>query len=1458
MTYLLRRCTSVLERMRAKRGFPSCLQGASLVSTVGTADRESSFRRSWGEAARDDASFAAQTEGETYPLPLAQEQIQSSNRPTYGYAIRNVSRAFEIRGELDAEALRGALAALTARNEILRCEFVERDACRMMRERPDAALDLVSIDLADRREELQSRMSAEARVAFNLGRAPLSRATLYHLGAGRQVLQMTFHGLIGDRVTHGLLVRDLGRLYEAIAFESTEPETMQGKFGDFALCQQGVQAGPTFAEQSAFWNAALALPRAVAEFPADHPRAPLGECRGAWHWQRIDPHTAEAAKALGREHGASPFETFAAAYMTILNRYSGEPDVVVGFSSESWPFPETNSVGGTFAHKLALRADFSDDPNFETLLERVRDFSNAADDNKQVSLEELAEGLRGESGSTRVSLFSTMIDFVECNRGTFAIRGLDIVPLYVDAGIANVDLTLELVETEDGLVARFEYDRNLFDATTVERIGKHYSRMLESVTRDPRQRLSHVRLLDEPERKRILQLGEGDFTRPAPDRPLHELFEAQVDATPTHVALEFADDRIVYAELNARANLLARELQAVGVAPGDAVGVCVDRSPELIVALLGVLKSGAAFLPLDRAFPADRLQFMLDQTRASVVVTRSTEAAALEGFTGQLLLLDAPTDGAERDAGNLGVSVAPEALAYVLYTSGSTGRPKGVMIPQGALVNHMLWMLESGLVTPDDRALQKTPISFDVALWECFAPLLVGATIVLAEPDAHRDPRRLVDLIEKRGITVVGFVPSMLRYIVDEPKLTRCRTLRCVFAAGEALPLEVARQFAARSAAELHNLYGPTETTLHSTAWRFDTLAARVLIGRPISRTRVYVLDSSGDLAPLGVAGELCIGGSGVGLGYLAREDLTAAAFVTDRFCGTFSTAAPVERMYRTGDLARLLPDGTIDCLGRRDRQVKIRGLRIELGEIEAVIASFPDVREVAMVTRDLGEAGPTLAAYVVMHAAKVLDVSSLRAQASKLLPEYMVPGLWFGLDELPKTVSGKVDYRVLPTTATVARVPSPAKDAAGPNITGLESAQSVAPLTKTERHLASIWKRLLGTGHIGRLDDFSRLGGNSLLVLRMAAEIEREFGKRLPLESILIDATLAQVAIAIDAGATEELSPVTALNHGGSQQPFIFFHNLKGGSAYCRKIAEGMGPDQPFYAIDPQSSRGILLESIEAMAADYLPLVRSIQPHGPYRLGGFCNGGFVAYELARLLVSEGEIVEHLVIINAAVPSSRVRWIDAAIRAVARERWLDRQLQFRICYFLAVRLRPVLYAYLQGPGAGLGALRDQFGISPPPRVDDGHRRLTARSHALRLQLKRGLAALPSPRGWMTAISGESEARSRARIGRAGKGPSFDPGGALASVEFNYHPKPLAGTLILMWGEEERNQIMHDETMGWGALARGVRVIPIPGDHMSGFRNAGARIGERLREEFAPRSVSACLDEREFGLRGRPR
>lgn len=1049
-------------------------------------------QRLWGDAQRAIPPLLAAPAQAIYPLTQGQEQIWIVEALGGNRSVYNVCQAYALRGELDPAALQRALAALVQRHQSLRFRFVERDGRPVMAVDPSASLELAEVDVRRRASELTMRLDSEARAPFDLGQAPLLRVTLYRLGEAEYALQFTSHHLIEDGATRGTIARDLGRLYEEIALGGAPLAPLALQFGDFAKWQRAVLEGEALEKQRAFWRTALALPRGYAEFPTDRLRGAVDEHRGARYRHQIDARTLERVRALGRAHGASTFMTLAAAYLALLHRYSGEPDTIVGFPTAGRMLPEAAPIAGCFVNTLPLRADFSDDPTFRAHLERVRDFALEAYDNQDLPFNQIIEDLGSDRSLARAPLFATMISLVERDRGTLALPGLEVTPLEVDPGVAVTDLRLELRETAGGLSAFFEYNRALFERATVARIARHFEALLRAVLDDPDLPVSRVRLLDEAERGAILALGVGDFTTSSPERPFHELFEAQAARTPDRLALEFGDERLDYRELNARANELARGLRDAGAAPGSVVGACLERSSESLVALLAILKAGAAFMPFEKSLPTERLRFMLEETGAKIVLSRRAEAASLAGIDATLLLLEArPSDaGPTPDSGNLGIRLEPEGPAYVLYTSGSTGRPKGVLLPQRALSNHMLWMRDTGLARTDDRALQKTPLSFDVSLWECFAPLLVGACVVLAPPDAHKDPAAIVETILERRITVASFVPAMLRLVVEDPRLRECETLGRVFSAGEALPLEVARRFAERSEAELYNLYGPTETTIHSTAWLYDPNADRVLIGRPISRTVAYVLDG-GEPVPFGVAGELCIGGAGVASGYLARPELTATAFVDDPF-------AAAGKLYRTGDRARLLPDGNLEFLGRRDRQVKLRGLRIEPGEIESILAAHPDVREAAVAVYDLAEVGPTLAAYVAMRSGAMLDVRTLRAHAAARLPDYMLPSLWAPLAALPKTISGKIDYRALPPPL------------------GIVSATGDPPKGATERTVAGIWTELLDRNDIGRSESFFAVGGHSLLAMRAVSRINQQFGVTLGLAAFFREPTIATLGAEI------------------------------------------------------------------------------------------------------------------------------------------------------------------------------------------------------------------------------------------------------------------------------------------------------------------------------------------------------
>jgi amino acid adenylation domain-containing protein len=713
---------------------------------------------------------------------------------------------------------------------------------------------------------------------------------------------------------------------------------------------------------------------------------------------------------------------------------------------------------------------------------------------------------------------------------------------------------------------------------------------------------------------------------------LHELFDAQAEATPERVAVTSEAESISFRQMAARADALARLLQSRGVGPGTLAGVCVERSPEMLVGLLAVLKAGGAYVPLDPALPADRLAFIMEDTRMPVVLTRGKLSEVLGGRIAELVLID--DDECDDSFDDRITPVATlgsdsDALAYVIYTSGSTGRPKGVMVAHRSVANYVAWMRDAFPFAADEVFLQKAPFSFDASVWEIFLPLLTGARLVLARPGGARDGSYVADLIAREGVTTAQFVPSLLRPFLETPGLgERCHALRRVFSGGEALPAALQERFFARLPhARLYNLYGPTETTVYSTHHSCRPGSgggALVPVGKPIRETQVHLLDR--DLVPVpdGQIGEIFIGGSGLAVGYLNRPDLTAEKFVPDSF-----SAGPGARLYRTGDFARKSPDGAVEFLGRADHQVKVRGVRVELEEIEAALGQHRNVRESVVAARDSSDGDKRLVAYVVPRESPPPSVSELRAHLKGRLPDYMLPSAYVALEGLPLTHNGKADLRALPA----------------PTDGRPDVAQAfLPPRDDLERELKLIWEEVLGVRPVGVRDDFFDLGGDSLSAIHMLARVGERFGRALPPSALLPTATVERLAAAVTAPAEEQSSLLVAIQTEGTRPPLFFVHGIGGEVIGFRTLSSHLGPDQPFYALRARGMGDSLPphESVEEMAADYVKEVFSVQPHGPYFLAGNSSGGVIAYEMAGQLQAAGLEVAYVAVLDEEAPTGGV------------------------------------------------------------------------------------------------------------------------------------------------------------------------------------------------------------------------
>ncbi|MFJ6620662.1 amino acid adenylation domain-containing protein [Kitasatospora sp. NPDC091335] len=1158
--------------------------------------------------------------GQPAPLSFAQQRMWFLDRLVPGATDYLVPLPLRLRGPLDVPALRAALDALVARHEILRTRYVERAGELTQLTDPPGEVPVAWLDLAEepggpaeRDRALRETVAADLRRPFDLSRGIPVRATLARIGAEDHLFLLTLHHIASDARSIEVIGRELGALYAAFRAGAPTPLTAPAlRYADFAGWQRGWADGPAQAGQLAFWRERLAG-AATLDLPTDRPRPATRDPRGRDHFSTVPADVARAVVGVGRRHGATPFMVLLAAFQTLLSRHSGQTDIVVGTPVSGRGQAEVQDLVGLFVNTLVLRADLSGDPAFPDLLRRVRDGALAAYAHQDLPFEHLVDELAPDRDTSRNPLFQVAFELRHASPDPFALDGLRVEPYPVDSSVAKFDLMLSVEELPDGaLRCGFEYATALFDQESVERLADHYGRLLAGLAADPERPLSRFDLLDAPERHRLDEAGLGPVV-PRPDRCLHELFADQAALTPEATAVVFGAEELTYRRLDRRANRLARHLVGLGAGPEVPVAVALRRGPDLVTALLAVLKAGAVYVPVDPEHPAARREHLLRDSAAALLIADPSHD--LPEFPAHVVLDGGdPAFLAGYDPAAL-PPVDPACAAYAVYTSGSTGLPKGVLVPHEGIRNRVLWTVDRHGLAAGDRVLQKTTIGFDAAMWEFLAPLVCGATIVLAPDGAHRDPAEMLRAVAEHDVTVLQLVPSVLSTLVDQPGLDRCTSLRLVFCAGEPLPARLCDRLLSRVKVELYNTYGPTECSIDVTAWRYraDDAARIVSIGRPLDNLRILVLDRDDNLAPVGVPGELCVVGVGLARGYLGRPGLTAERFAPSPF-----PRQPGERLYRTGDRARWCADGRIEYLGRIDGQLKVRGVRIEPGEVEGVLCAHPGVAAAVVGVQRRDDGDHRLIAHVVPAAAAVLDAQRLRSHLAGRLPEAMIPSAFVLLDALPLTASGKVDRAALPAPDTGRT------EAAG---------AYVAPRSPVEQTLAAVFAEVLGLERVGAGDDFFALGGHSLLATRVAFRLRDALGVELPLAQVFALRTPARLAELIEAGYRGvELPPVTPAPRTGplplssAQQRLWFLDRLEPGSAEylvptVLRLTGRLDERALGLALDHVVARHEVLRT-RYTEADGVP-VQVIDPARPLGLAALDVRGSTGRELRELLARE-------------------------------------------------------------------------------------------------------------------------------------------------------------------------------------------------------------------------------------------
>ncbi|MBI4995377.1 MAG: amino acid adenylation domain-containing protein [Rhodocyclales bacterium] len=1028
----------------------------------------------------------------------------------------NVPAALRLKGTLDQVALERTLAALVARHESLRTRFLAVDGTPRCAVDKQAVVTLEQLDLstlppAEREPAAVRAMEAMTKRPFDISRAPLMHAMLVRIANDSHIALFVFDHIIADGLSLGIFLAEFQELYRRDVTGSGVPlPELPVQYIDYAEWERRAFAQGAIDDHLAFWKRQLAGVPSLLPLPTDHPRPPVQTTHGARSVLQLSPVLSQQIKAFARGEGTTLFIVLLTSFQVLLHRYSGETDLAVGSAIANRGRSEVERVMGYFANNIVLRGDLSGNPTVRELLARTRVTALNAYAHQDMPFDKLVEELSIPRELNHSPLFQVMFVLQNLSLTGFELPGLVCEVMELPVTTARFDLAVDIFDfPQHGLRAYFEYNTDIFDAVTIERMQRHFERLLEAVVAMPEARIGDLPILADEEVQGLL----CDWNRTAVEYPreqtVHGLFEQQARSTPDAIALVFEDSELSYRELNGRANRLAHHLRELGVGRETLVGVWMERSADMVVAVLGVLKAGGAYVPLDPAFPRDRLDYMMADAALSVVITEAPMAEEVSGAGLRAVRLDGDADVLARMPADDPAPLAEAGnLAYVIYTSGSTGRPKGVMLEHRSVVNFLLSMHREPGITAQDRFVSVTTLSFDIAGLEIHGPLTVGGTVVLASRATALDGVRLAELVERSAATLLQATPATWRLLLDSG--WQGRPGLKMLCGGEGLPRDLADKLLAIPG-ELWNMYGPTETTIWSTLWRVTDTARPVPIGRPIANTQTYVLEPSGLPAPIGVGGELCIGGDGLARGYRNRDDLTAEKFVTLDLPGVGST-----RVYRTGDVVRWLADGRLEFVGRRDHQVKVRGFRIELGEIESVLESHEAVRQAVVVAREAAPGDLRLVAYVAYAPGEDLTVSDVRRHLRRDLPDYMLPSVVVALDAIPLTPNGKVDRAALP---------DPFRDVQR------SDRQYTPPAPGLEQLMAQVWADLLKVERVGADDNFFELGGHSLLSLRVVAAIEKQTGWRMDPRTLFFQ-TLRQIAAAASARITmdESVKPEGAL----------------------------------------------------------------------------------------------------------------------------------------------------------------------------------------------------------------------------------------------------------------------------------------------------------------------------------------
>lgn len=1157
-------------------------------------------------------------------MSVQQQRLWVLHQIEHARTVFNVPVCVRLEGRLHRPLLEKSIDLALSRHQLLGSCFTVIDGHPMLAPAPPSSEVFVFTDLSflsesDVEDRLQRLISLEQSKPFDLVAAPAIRIRLLRASRYDHVLLLIAHQIACDTISADLLLQEIAEHYGAAVQEGSNASRNEPvmQYSDY-VCAQNEYLRNHSESDLAFWRRQLEGIASGIELPVDFPRLPEPSFCGEQESVSLPAPRVRTLRLLSSREKVPVRVVLLSGFIALLCRYTGLDEIVVGTEVPGRTLEGTTHLIGPLANQLVLRVDASGNPPFQELIHRVNNVYTAAEAHQTLPFAKLIENTRLERDLSRNPLFQVKFA-VDADPQVPVFAGMKATRLVLKTGAEMLDLTLRMGERSDGLELTFSYSTDLFSASTIDRMRGHFEELLKGAAEQPGRGIFELPMLGADERRQLLE----DWNQTSLEYPqtcLHQLFERQARATPDRVAISFADKNLTYSQLNARSNQLARHLRKRGAGPDSVVGIYIERSLDMVVALLGVLKAGAAYVPLDPSYPHSRIAFILEDAQIRLVLTQEMLCNRLPSPNAELICLDADwREIMTEEQADLGFAVAPENLAYTLYTSGSTGQPKGVQIEHRNVVNFLTTMRREPGLNPEDVLLAVTTLSFDIAGLELYLPLTVGAKVVIASREQASEAHALERLMRVSGVTTMQATPATWRLLIENG-WSGDRSLK-VLCGGEALPRDLAEQLLPRCG-ELWNMYGPTETTIWSSMYRLtDVNWSLAPIGRPIGNTRMYVVDKNGQLLPVGVAGELWIGGDGLARGYWNRPELTAEKFMPDPFLNN-----PGARIYRTGDLVRYLRDGNIQYLGRMDNQVKIRGFRIELGEIESVLTQHSAVRQAVVVVRDDMPGDKQIVAYLNPDEEHILDLSEIRSFAKQKLPEYMLPSRWVTVDQFPLTPNGKVDRKALP---------APIREA--------QPARRESPRDELEAKLVSIFETVLDVRPVGITDDFFELGGHSVMAARLITEIRNLTGTQLSLSKLFQGANVRGLRNVLDEEtAPDAESTVTQIQAGtGSTAPFFAVVSPGESGVGYAILARHMGSDRPFYQLQADGpiaiDRPYTWEELRDLADQYVAAMRATQPRGPYYFGGMCDGAHLAIRMAHKLEQLGESVGMLAIFDTWV-----------------------------------------------------------------------------------------------------------------------------------------------------------------------------------------------------------------------------